>query len=115
MQLCFATFAKSLQAAMQPPNDDKDVVDTLLGWITDKESVVDKKGNPIHLASSLISDLMNRKVDVPKAIKNACTSASLLSEAIAHFRAVIIPYLNPYVSDDLYETLINTIHDDRDI
>jgi hypothetical protein len=115
MQLCFATFAKSLQAAMQPPNDDKDVVDTLLGWITDKESVVDKKGNPIHLASSLISDLMNRKVDVPKAIKNACTSASLLSEAIAHFRTVIIPYLNPYVSDDLYETLINTIHDDRDI
>ncbi len=115
MQLCFATFAKSLQSAMQPPNDDKAVVDTLLAWITDKDSVVDKKGNPIHLASSLISDLINRKVDVPKAIKNACTSAALLSEAIAHFNTEVIPYLNPYVSDDLYEILIKSIQDDQDI
>lgn len=68
-ELCFAEFAKCLQSAMQPPNDDKDVVELLLGWITDMPSVVDKKGNSIHLAPSLISDLLNRKVDVPKAIK----------------------------------------------
>lgn len=114
MQLCFATLAKSLQTAMQPPNDDKDVVDALLGWITDKDSVVDKKGNPIHLASSLVSDLMNRKVDVPKAIKNACTSTSLLSEAIVHINSQVIPYLNPYVCDDMYESLIKNIQDDLD-
>ena len=43
-ELCFAEFAKCLQSAMQPPNDDKDVVELLLGWITDMPSVVDKKG-----------------------------------------------------------------------
>lgn len=115
MQLCFASFAKTIQTSMQPPNDDKDVVDALLGWITDKGNVVDKRGNPIHLASSLISDLMNQKVDVPKAIKNACTSASILSEAIDHFNMKVIPFLNPHVSDDLYEDLIKCVHDDTGV
>lgn len=43
-ELCFAEFAKCLQSAMQPPNDDKDVIELLLGWITDMPSVLDKKG-----------------------------------------------------------------------
>lgn len=115
IQLCFAYFAKSLQSALQPPNDDKDVVEILLGWITEKDSVVDKKGNPVNIGSSLISDLMNRKVDVPKAIKNACTSAGILSEAIAHFDSVIIPCLNPYVADDMYENLLNCVETDVEI
>ena len=114
-QLCFASFVKCLQSAMQPPNDDKDVVDILLNWITGKESVVDKKGNPINLAPSLISDLINRKVDVPKAIKNACTSAAMLSEAVTHFKENVIPFLNPYMADDMYESLIKVVQDDTDM
>lgn len=115
MQISFASFAKNLQTAMQPPNDDKDVVEILLGWVVEKESVVDKKGNPIHLAPSLISDLLNRKVDVPKAIKNACTSAPMLREAITHINNSVIPYLNPYVSDDMYEVIIKSVQDDDSV
>ena len=114
-QICFSIFAKTLQSAMQPPNDDKDVVEILLGWITEKVSVADKKGNPIHLAPSLISDLINRKVDIPKAIKNACTSTTVLREAINHFETDVIPFVNPYTSDDMYESLIKAIQTDVDI
>lgn len=39
----------------------------------------------------------------------------MLSEAIAHFNTEVIPYLNPYVSEDLYEILIKSIQDDQDI
>ena len=111
-ELCFAEFAKCLQSAMQPPNDDKDVIELLLGWITDMPSVLDKKGNPIHLAPSLISDLLNRKVDVPKAIKNACTTRKILTVAKKHCESQVIPYLNPIVSDDMYEAVGKAIEKD---
>ena len=111
-ELCFAEFAKCLQNAMQPPNNDKDVIELLLGWITDKPNVVDKKGNPIYLAPSLISDLLNRKVDVPKSIKDVCTTRKILTEATHHFTNKILPYLNPIVSDDMFEVLSRTVADD---
>lgn len=112
-ELCFAEFAKCLQSAMQPPNDDKDVVELLLGWITGMSNVVDKKGNPIHLAPSLISDLLNRKVDVPKAIKNACTTRKIINEAKKHCSSIVIPYLNPVVCDDMFEAMGKAVDTDE--
>ena len=112
-ELCFAEFARCLQSAMQPPNDDKDVVELLLGWITDMPSVVDKKGNPVHIAPSLISDLLNRKVDVPKAIKNACTTRKILTEAKKHCECQVLPYLNPIVSDDMFEAMEKAVEGDE--
>lgn len=104
-ELCFAEFAKCLQSGIQPPNDDKDVVELLLGWITDMPDVADKKGNPIHIAPSLVSDLLKRKVDVPKAIKNACTTKKMVTAAIKHCESKVIPFLNPVVSDDMFEAM----------
>lgn len=111
-ELCFAEFAKCLQTAMQPPNTDKDVVELLLGWITAKPEVVDKKGNPVNLAPSLISDLLNRKVDVPKAIKDACTTRKIITEAKKHCASQIIPFLNDILSDDMYEAMGKAIETD---
>ena len=104
-ELCFAEFAKCIQGAMQPPNDDKDVVELLLGWITDMPNVVDKRGNPVNLAPSLISDLLKRKVDVPKAIKSSCSTRKIIKDAIKHCADKLIPYLNPIVSDDMFEAI----------
>ena len=104
-ELCFAEFAKCLQSAMQPPNSDKDIVGLLLGWLTDMPSVLDKKGNPIHIAPSLISDLLNRKVDVPKAIKNVCTTKKIIADAQKHCETTIIPYLNAALADDMFEKM----------
>ncbi len=41
-ELCFAEFAKCLQSGIQPPNDGKDAVELLLGWVTDMPDVADK-------------------------------------------------------------------------
>lgn len=101
----FSEFTKCLQTALQPPNDDKDVVNLLLGWITDLPEVVDKKGNPIYLAPSLISDLMNRKVDVPKAIKSVCTTSKILRMSEKHCKDQVLPFLNCVREDDMLESM----------
>lgn len=111
-ELCFAEFAKCLQSGIQPPNDDKDVVGLLLSWITDMPGVADKKGNPVNIAPSLVSDLLKRKVDVPKAIKNACTTKKVVTEAIKHCTANVIPYLNPILSDDMFEAMGKAVEAD---
>ena len=111
-ELCFSEYAKCLQHAMQPPNDDKDVIELLLGWITSMPDVVDKKGNPVYIAPSLISNLMNRKVDVPKAIKNVCSTRKILTQAKKHCENQVIPFLNPVVSDDMFEAMAKAIEDD---
>lgn len=111
-ELCFAEFVRCLQSAMQPPNDDKDIVELLLGWITEKASVVDRKGNSINIAPSLISDLLKRKVDVPKAIKNACTTKQIIADAQKHCETKIIPYMNAITSDDMFEAMRRAIDSD---
>lgn len=115
MEICFADFAKVLQQALQPPNDDKAVVNHLLGWITDRKTVLDKKGNPINLSSSLISDLMNRKVDVPKAIKDECSVPKMLELAEEHFRNYIIPLFNPFTYNDSLQQIADAVFEDDSI
>lgn len=113
--LCFSTFAKALQSAMQPPNDDKDVVEILLDWITEKPAVLDKKGQPVAIAPSLVSDLLRQKVNVPKVIKNECTTKSILAEAIDHFEKKVIPFLNPYVCSDFYFNVKSLFDEDSTV
>lgn len=112
-ELCFSEFAKCLQTALQPPNDDKDVVTLLLEWITDLPGVVDKKGNTIYIAPSLISDLMKRKVDVPKAIKNACTTREILKLSEEHCKDCVMSCLNPVLSDDMFQAMARCVDEDE--
>ena len=115
MEICFADFAKALQLALQPPNDDKAVVNHLLGWITNRKTVLDEKGNPINLSSSLISDLMNRKVDVPKAIKDECSVPKMFELAEEHFRKCIKPLFNPFTYNDSLQQIANAVFADESI
>lgn len=103
--LCFAEFAKCIQRGLQPPNNDKDVVVLLLGWITERSEVVDRKGEPVQLRPSMISDLMNRRVNVHQSIKDACSTEGILEDAVNHFERNVIPFLNPFIQYDMFEEL----------
>ncbi len=115
MELCFAKFAKCIKNAMQPPNGDVDVVTLLLEWITDRPEVTDKKGEPIMLNAPLISDLLNRKVDVPKSIREACTTKAILDDAKKHCEHVILPSLIPVLEDDMFDKMINAVENDATV
>ena len=113
--LCFAMYARCLQSALQPPNNNQDVVSLLLGWITDKPDVINKNGDPIHLLPSLVSDLFNCKVNVPKSIKDVCTTETILQEATKHFEDHVMPCLNPSLCDEMFVSLIQMIDSDSEI
>ena len=83
-EVCFAEFARCLQKSLQPPNDDLDTVTLLLGWITDRPNVRDKNGNPVSINSALTSNLLKRKVNVPRSIKDVCSNSQIVDDAINH-------------------------------
>lgn len=111
-EICFSEYTKCFQKALQPPNDDLQTVKLLLEWITDRLDVKDKKGNPVNIDSSLTSNLMNRKVNVPKSIKDVCSNSKIVEDAVAHFQNKVLPCLNPIVSDDMYEEMEKVIIND---
>jgi len=112
-ELCFSEFAKCVQKSLQPPNNDMDTVTLLLKWITDKPNVLDKKNNPINIDPKMVSELLSRKIDVHKSIKDACSTKAILSEAIKHCEKKILPSLNPIVSDDMYEAMNRAVMADE--
>ena len=114
-EVCFSEFTRCLQKSLQPPNEDLATVKLLLEWITDRPGVVDKNGNPIHIDSPLTSILLNRKVNVPKAIKDACSNSQIVADAVIHFQSKVLPCLNPIMSDDMYEEMESAIENDSSI
>lgn len=114
-EVCFAEFARCLQKSLQPPNDDLDTVTLLLGWITDRPNVRDKNGNPVSINSALTSNLLKRKVNVPRSIKDVCSNSQIVDDAINHLKKKILPCLNPIVSDNMYEEMETAVEKDSTI
>ena len=115
MQLCFSTFAREHQKALQGDNSDIEVVRLLLGWIADKPGVLDRKGEPLDITPPTVSDLLRQKSEIPKALKNACTSIKIWDEALAFCKSDVLSNLNPYVSADMYENIIKLVENDDSI
>ena len=114
-ELCFSDYAKCIKTALQPPNDDKDVVLLLLDWITQRENVTDKNGNPVNIPPSLVTNLLKRKVNVPLSIKEECSSSNILDSAIEHAEKSIIPALNPFLANDMFENLKKLVSSDNSV
>ena len=113
MDLCFSEFAKAIQKAIQQPNDDLSVVTLLLEWVTQLPQVVGNNGKPIDIDKSLASKLLNRKVDVPLAIKNECTTRKMVTLAEQHVEKRIIPFFSHVVYENILEELGRWVSEDE--
>ena len=113
MDLCFSEFAKAIQKAIQQPNDDLSVVTLLLEWVTQLPQVVGNNGKPIDIDKSLASKLLNRKVDVPLAIKNECTTQKMVTLAEQHVEKRIIPFFSHVVYENILEELGRLVSEDE--
>lgn len=110
--LCFGTYARILQDAMQEPNNNQAITEVLLGLITDHEQVVDKNGSPINIIPKMVSNLFNFKQDVPKAIVSGSTLPTVTQEAYTYFDKNIVLFLNPHKRDDLLHNMVQLISQD---
>lgn len=103
-RLCFGTYAKILQDAMQEPNDNQAIADLLLGLITD-EQIIPK----------VVSRLFNFKQEVPRAIVAKASSATVVQGAYKYFNEKVVAFLNPHNKEELLPRMTQLIKDDRSI
>ena len=113
--LTFSSFVKCVKGALQPPNTNEAVVGLLLDWVVNKETVTDKKGDAVSIDSKLVSNLIRQKVDVPKPIKDFLSTPSAVQETIVHMADIVVPVLNPVMSNDLIGRLSDLIDADPTI
>ena len=114
-EICFAEYTKCLQKAIQEPNGNEEVVHLLLDWIIEKYNILDKKNNLYYLDKSTISGLINRKLEIPKSIQSVCSTKEIGIEAQLYFNKNIIPYLNEFLKDDMFEEMVRCIEDAQSI
>lgn len=114
-ELCFSMFAKCVKHAMQPPNGYFDAVLLLLDWIVTKPNVTNKYGDIVDLNQKLSSKLINRKDNVPKAIRDKCSTEDMIEDAIKESRETIFPRLNPLNKNDMFRDLLEAVKRDDDM
>lgn len=115
MILCFSTFAKEYEDSMQGDNSDFEVGTLLLGWVTDHEEVVDRKGQPIDITAPMISDLFSRKTEIHKAIRTYCSKQEIWKEAVEFCKKDLIGSVIPTLFHDFFFEIENLIKDDQTI
>lgn len=67
------------------------------------------------LNSKKISRLVNRKDPVPDDIKQAALKADIAVKVEEYFRQKVIPDINPYTKDDVFQKIMNVIIHDSEI
>jgi hypothetical protein len=111
-RLCFGTFAKTLQGAMQKPNNNQAVVALLLDFITEEAS-----GNELSADFSIkaktVSGLINCNESVHEDII-ALSSKQKVINAVSKKFANRVP-LSPVLVFDLIENISNLINADTTI
>jgi len=112
--LCFGTFAKIVQIAIQKPDSNQAVAELLLGLITDM--ALDGQISPDYSTSAKkISMLFNFKDDVHGDIIALASTEKIIESMPESFSSKIVPFLKPTQIEDMKENLRKLIDGDLSI
>jgi hypothetical protein len=109
-RLCFGTFAKTIQKALQKPNSNQAVAELLLGLIAVADS-----NEPLTLLPKKVSALFNFKEDVQEEISSLASTPKIITAMPRRFMAKVIPCLKHDQIEDLKENLRKLINADTSI
>ena len=109
-RLCFGTFAKALQDAIQKPNNNQAVAELLLGLV-----VAWKQKEPFTMSPKKVSELFNFKDDVPEEISAPASTKKIIDAMPGRIKEKLIPTLNPTQIEDVKENLRKVIKNDESI
>jgi hypothetical protein len=110
-RLCFGTFAKTLQKALQKPNSNQAVAELLLGLII----VEGGSSEQYTLLPKKVSALFNFTEDVQEDIVSHSTKESVSKSMSEHFKKKVVPCLNSVLIEDLKANLRKLIINDNSI
>ena len=74
--------------------------------------IMNKNHEEFHLSKTRTSELMNQKVDVPTALRNALSLYGIKEKTIEGMYAFIDDYMDPNRSVDLTENLIKLMQEE---
>ncbi|WP_101908643.1 ABC-three component system protein [Marasmitruncus massiliensis] len=112
--LCFGTFARIVQSAIQKPDSNQAVAELLMGLITDK--ALDGQLSPDYSTSAKkISRLFNFKDDVHGDIIALASTEKIIESMPESFVSKVVPYLKPTQIEDMKESLRRLIDGDMSI
>lgn len=111
-KVCFGTFAKTLQSAMQPPNNNQAVVGMLFDFLTE-EAKDNELSADFSIKPKTVSALMNFTDNVHEDIKSLSSSQKVIESMVLKFanRVALVPML----VDDLIANLKHLIEADTSI
>ena len=112
--LCFGTFAKIVQSAIQKPDSNQAVAELLLGLVTDM--ALDGQISPDYSTSAKkISRLFNFKDDVHGDIIALASTEKIIESMPESFASKVVPYLKLTQIEDMKENLRKLIDGDLSI
>lgn len=113
-RLCFGTFAKIVQSAIQKPDSNQAVAELLLGLVTDM--ALDGQLSPDYSTSAKkVSRLFNFKDDVHGDVISLASTEKIIESMPESFASKVVPYLKPTQIEDMEESLRKLIDGDFSI
>jgi len=111
-RLCFGTFARTLQSAMQIPNSNQAVVELLLDLVAEEASDGELSAS-FSIRAKTVSGLMNFTDNVHEDIVALSSTSKVIDKMPLKFTSKIM--LVPMLVDDLIENLKLIINADKSI
>jgi len=109
-RLCFGTFAKTIQKAIQKPDGNQAVAELLLGLV-----VLTDASEPFTMLPKKVNALFHFKEEVSAEISSLATSSKTISEMPERIKQKLIPFLKSGHIEDLKENIKLLINTDNDI
>ena len=113
-RLCFGTFAKILQNAMQPPNNNQAIVGLLFDLIIEDASD-GQLSKDFSVKPKTVTQLLKMEENVHKDIIALSSTPKVINAMPDKFAKKIVNFLVPVLVDDLIENLQKLIAADKSI
>ena len=113
--LCYATFAKTLQARMCKNKSNDKFAELLLGYVIDCADIRNKNNETYTMDSSFVSGLMNQKTELGDKFKYASELPAVVNGAEEHFENKVVPCIMEKQRTELIDELLDQVEADESI
>ena len=111
MDFCFAVYILKVQSCCLRNISHEEIINLILWFYITEAKITGKTGEFIDIDKSTASKLVNRRINLPRVIRNGLRNKNTTDEKlISHFKEKIIPELNPNTIDKVVkeiQTLLN--------
>ncbi|HFI0076864.1 TPA: ABC-three component system protein [Streptococcus suis] len=79
------------------------------------ESIASRDDVQVTIGDKKVSNLIQRKDDVPNPIQVSSTKSDTIAEVTVHFHDNILPLLNPHMKEDVFHNILRCINNDTSV